>query len=182
MRLFVMLLLAAVVSACTSFKVAPIDEKTGHLPSSSKAAVIMSKPMDLDSRKALLLVPNSDFVKGQVSNLKYFDDTMTFEELEKRIVQAGLQDQVPTIHDRIGVNKAAKHYKDFLWLRYERKGEGRVKSGRFILTDPATMEDYFITETTLDYAFAGVNDQNNWYPMFNALIDYIRQNSKFYKG
>lgn len=181
MRLLPALVLALVVSACTSFKVTPVDEKTGHFPSSIKATVVMNKPIDLDSRKGLLLIPNGEFVKGQIANIKYFDETMTFEDLEKRIVQAGLTEKVPSVRDRIGVNNAAKHYKPFLWLRYEHTGEGRIKTGRFILIDPLTMEDYFITETKLDYAFAGVNDQNNWYPMFNSLIDHIQENSRTYR-
>ena len=49
---------------------------------------------------------------------------------------------------------------------------------QMILTDPENLEDYFITETYLDYAWNGVNDQHNWYPMFNSLIDYINKNSK----
>jgi len=182
MRLLPLLFLALVASACTSMKVTQVDDKTGHFKANVTATVLVSKPIDLDSRKALLLIPNDDFVKGQVASIKYFEETMTFDELEKRIVQSGLSDKVPTVHDRIGVNNAAKNYKDFLWLRYARKGSGQFKQAQFILTDPVTMEDYFVTQTTLDYLWAGVNDQNNWYPMFNALIDYIKQNSKSYRG
>jgi hypothetical protein len=181
MRLLPALVLALFVSACTSFKVAPVDEKTGYFPTNTKATVVLSKPVDLDPRKGLLLIPNGEFVKGQIANIKYFDETMTFEDLERRIIQAGLTEKVPSVHERIGVNNAAKNYKPFLWLRFERTGEGRIKTGRFVLTDPLTMEDWFIAETKLDYAFAGVNDQNNWYPMFNSLIDYIQQNSKTYR-
>lgn len=162
-------------------KVAEVDQKTGYFPTSTKATVITSTPIDLDSHKALLLIPSQDFVKGQIGNIKYFDEIMTFEDLEKKIIQANLSDKVPSVRDRIGVSNAAKHYKSFLWFRYESKGVGRDQRGRFIITDPITMEDYFVTETKLDYVWSGVNDQNNWYPMFNSLIDYIKQNSRIYQ-
>lgn len=169
------------LGACSSMKVTEVDSKTGYFPTTTKASVITSKTIDLDSRKSLLLVPNVEFVKGQIANIKYFDEIMTFEDLEKRIVQANLSDKVPSVRDRIGVNNAAKHYKKFLWFRYEKKGEGRDQRGQFILTDPVTMEDYFVTQTKLDYVWAGVNDQNNWYPMFNSFIDYIKANSRTYQ-
>jgi len=46
------------------------------------------------------------------------------------------------------------------------------------LTDPLDLEDYFICETLLDYEYSGVNDQNNFYPMMNSFIDYIKQHSQ----
>lgn len=181
MRVVFALLVTLVMSACTSMQVAKVDEKTGYFPTTQKATVVTSKPLDLDARKALLLIPNVEFVKGQIGNIQYFTEIMTVEDLEKRIVQSGLTDKVPSVRDRIGINNAAKHYKTFLWFRYERRGEGRSQFGQFVLTDPITLEDYFVTETALDFVWAGVNDQNNWYPMFNALIDYIKQNSKTFR-
>lgn len=180
-RLLSLLLAVLLIDGCTQMKVAEVDPKTGYFPTTVKASVLTSKPIDLDAKKSLLLIPNQDFVKGQIANVKYFDEIMTFADLEKRIVQANLSDKVPSVRERIGVSNAARHYKPFLWFRYERKGEGRDQRGQFILTDPLTMEDLFVTETALDYVWAGVNDQNNWYPMFNSLIDYIRQNSRTYK-
>jgi hypothetical protein len=178
-----LLLAAALVflAACTSMQVTDIDQKTGYFPSQTKAAVLVNKPMDIDARKSLLLVIDDEFVKGQIANIKYFDELMTRTELESRIVQANLSDKVPSVQDRIGINNAAKNYKDFLWFHFEHKGGRNDGKVQFILTDPLTMEDYLVVETELDFVWKGVNDQNNWYPMFNALIDYISQNSKTYR-
>ena len=175
--LFVVLALGA----CSSMKVAEVDSKSGYFPGSTKATVLTNKAVDLDSRKALLLIPNGDFIKGQMANIKYFGEIITFDDLEKRIVQGNLGDKVPSVRDRIGISNAAKYYKSFLWFRIERLGEGTNQRARFILTDPLTQEDYFVAETKLDFIWTGVNDQNNWYPMFNSLIDYVRQNSKTYQ-
>ena len=126
------------------------------------------------------MVDNSEFVTGQVRNINYFAEVITVEELEKRVIAAGLTDKIPVIRDRIGLANAAKFYKPFLWLRFDARGIRPNQYAQLILTDPATSEDYFVTETKLDYLWTGVNDQYNWYPMFNALIDYIKQNSRSY--
>lgn len=115
-----------------------------------------------------------------MKNIGYFDDVATVDELETRIIKAGLTDKVPSLNDKIGLNNAAKFYKPFLWLHVDNRQDGSDRYVQFILTDPATMEDYFVTETKLDYLWKGVNDQVNWYPMCNSLIDYIKQNSRTY--
>lgn len=140
-----------------------------------------SKSFNLDERKSLVLVPNSEFEKNQLKNIGYFDEVITFEDLESLIVKNNLSDKVPSIRDRIGVNNAAKHYKPFMWFRFDIRGTGNQQYAQFMLTDPLTLEDCFVAETHLDRIWSGVNDQYNWYPMFNALIDYIKENSSTYK-
>lgn len=181
MRWVAGILMSVICTACSSMKVTEVDPKTGYFPSSSKATIITSKTIDLDAHKALVVVENSEFLLGQLRNIGYFGDVITVEELETRIIKAGLTDKVQSLRDKIGLNNAAKNYKPFLWLRYDSRGTGNSEYAQFILTDPITLEDYFVTETHLDRVWAGVNDQNNWYPMFNALIDYITQNSKTYR-
>ena len=170
-----------ILSACSSFKIAEVDPATGYFPGESQAPVILNKAMDLDQRNSLILVPTSDFSENQIKNINYFKEVITIEDLEKIIITNDLGDQIPSVRERIGLSQAAKKYKPFLWLRYVIKGSGNSRYAQFILTDPLTSEDYFITETHLDYAFTGVNDYNNWYPMYNSLIDYIKDNSKTYK-
>jgi hypothetical protein len=164
--------------ACSSMKVAELDPKTGRFPTSVKATVVKSEKVDLDSMKALLLLPDQDFVKGQISNIKYFDQTITIDDLETLIIKNNLTDKVPSVKDKIGINKAYKAYKPFLWLRFDTRVEGAKTYGQLFLTNPETLEDIFIVEKYFDYAWAGVNDQNTWYPMFNAIVDYIDENSK----
>lgn len=179
-RIFCVFLTALSLAACSSMKVVEVDPHTGHFPTNTKATVVLDKRIDLDAMKSLLLVAKNDFVKGQIQNIHYFGELMTYDDLEKKIIQANLSDKVPSIRDRISLSNAAKYYKDFLWFHFEILGTRPNQRGRFILTDARTMEDYFITETKLDSVWVGVNDQNNWYPMFNALIDYIKQNSRTY--
>jgi hypothetical protein len=181
MKKLTLVLLLGVVIACTQFKVTTIDPRTGYFPSGKKADVIKSERYDLDSMKSLILVSAGTFGEGQVKNINYFEKVINVDQLQAIIVQEGLQDKVPSISDKIGVNKAYTNYKPFLWLRYHTRGEGRQEYAQFILTDPKDMKGIFIAEKHLDYVWAGVNDQNTWYPLCNALIDYIKENSKTYR-
>lgn len=169
------------LTGCTSLKVAEINPATGYFPGNAKAAIVKSVPFDLDSRKSLILVPNDEFLKGQIENIGYFDTVINFKELERIIISEGLEEKVPSLIDAIGVSKASKSYKPFLWFRFDTRRDGQKKYAQFILTDPLTLEEIFITEKYLDYVWAGVNDRNTWYPMFNSFIDYIKENSKTYK-
>lgn len=178
LKKLVALFLVLTLSACASMQVAELDPETGRFPTKQKATVVKSTPTDLDSMKSLLLLPDNEFVKGQIKNINYFDKSITVDDLETLIIQNNLTDQVPSVRDKIGINKASKAYKPFLWLRFDTREEDGKIYGQFLLTKPDNLEDLFIVEKYMDYAWAGVNDQNTWYPMFNAIVDYIEQNSK----
>ena len=172
------LMIIAFLTACTNMKVAKLDPETGRFPTKTQATVVTNVKTDLDSMKSLLLLPDNEFVKGQIANVNYFDKTITLDELETLIFKNDLTDKDPSIREKIGINKAFKAYKPFLWLRFDTREVGGKKYGQFILTKPDTLEDIFIVEKHFDYVWAGVNDSNTWYPMFNAIVDYIETNSK----
>ena len=176
-----LLILLLTVSACSHFQVREVDPKTGYFPANTKADVIKNENYDLDSMKSLILISSGKFVEGQVKNMNYFEKIINLDELEKTIIEDGLQEKVPSISDKIGINKAYMNYKTFLWLHYNIRSEGNRQYGQFILTDPKDMKDIFVAEQHLDYFWAGVSDQTTWYPLCNALIDYIKANSKTYR-
>ncbi len=180
MKKIVLIVIALMLSACTSLKVVKLDPKTGLFPTKKEATVITNTPLNLDERKALVLVPNAEFDKDSIKNIGYFDQVITSDDLETLVVQNNLGEKVPSIKGRIGINNAAKHYKSFLWLRYDTRGSRPKQYAQLILTDPLTLEDIFVAETYMDYLWSGVNDQSNWYPMFNSLIEYIKKNSRTY--
>lgn len=132
--------------------------------------------------KALVIVPTGEFLYGMTKKLNYFDTVVTFETFQKDIIKANKQDQVGDISGLIGLNKAYKHYKKYLYLNFERKGTGRYDMKlRLKLTNPGTLEEIFIAEIPYDPYISGVNDQNTFYPLFNKLIDFIKRSSKTYK-
>ncbi|MGS2717835.1 hypothetical protein ACVBE9_06665 [Eionea flava] len=170
-----------ILTACSSMQVTTVDPNTGYFEAKKQAVTTVSKFVDLDSIKQLILIPDEDFVKGQINNIGYFDKVMTFDDLEKEIIVNNLQDKVPSVRNKIGINKAAKEYKPFIWFRFDTRGSGNHEYAQFILTDPDTLEDIFVSEIHLDYIWAGVNDQYTWYPLFNEMIKYIEANSQTYR-
>jgi hypothetical protein len=112
-------------------------------------------------------------------NLNYFEQVMTFDELEKEIIRNGKQDDVGSLSGRIGLSNAATKYKPFLYLHFENNA-AKTNHLQFKLINPTTAEDLFVSEIKLDYLWAGVSDQNAYNPLFNSLLEYIQANSKTY--
>lgn len=177
MKAISLLLILVTLIGCTSMKVVELDPVTKRFPTKVQATIVSSMDTDLDEMKNLLLLPDHDFIKGQIGNISYFDETITIDDLETLIIKNNLQDKVSSVKDKIGINKAYKEYKPFLWLRFDTRVENNKKYGQFILTKPDTLEDILVVEKYFDYVWAGVNDNNTWYPMFNAIVDYIDKNS-----
>lgn len=180
MKHFWVLLLLICISGCyaQSFKAVKLTDK-GYLPTQYKAKIVKSVPVDLDSKKDILLVGITplDFHKSQLQNIGYFDKLLTHEELEKIIVQEGLTDRVRTVYGQIGINSAARHYRNFLWWTFEGRQENGKKYLQYKLVDALTLDEYFVVESAVH---GYESDLRNNYPMFNALIDYIKSNSRIY--
>lgn len=180
MHRYVMTALVMLLAGCTTMKVIEPDPQTGLFPASRTATVTKNVAIDIDQYRSLILVPNGTFTIGMVRNILYFEEVIDFEGLEKIIIREGLTESVPSVNDRIGLNRAAKAYKPFLWLRWDSRQQGSRKYSQLVLTDPLTLEDYFIAETYLDHIWTGVNDQNNFYPMFNAFVKYLQEHSRVF--
>jgi len=178
-KVFIFLMMA-ISGACTYFEVAEIDPATGYIKANREATIITSKDIELDEFKSLLLISDSEFLKEQVQAIDYFDELMTQADLEKDIIRNNLQEKVPTVRDQIGLNKAYKNYRKFLSFEYDSRGTGTEKYSQFKLVNPGTLEDIFVAEIKLD-AMVGINDQYTCYPLFNALIRYIKNHSKSYR-
>lgn len=162
----------------THMQVTTLNPKTGRFPTRQEATVVTSVRTDLDKFKSLLLMPDNEFVRGQVHNIYYFDETMTVEQLEDAIANNGLTGQVSSILDNAGIHQAFHAYRPFLWLRFKTREEGGKVFAQFVLIKPDDLQELFLVEQELDYQVAGVDDQNTWYPLFNALVGYIDANSK----
>jgi hypothetical protein len=83
---------------------------------------------------------------------------------------------VPSLNEPIGLNKLYRAYKPFLWVSFKRVQKENKPYLQLTVTNPDNLEDVFVSEIYLDYVWAGVNDQNTRYPLFNALIEWINQN------
>jgi hypothetical protein len=194
-KVFTLALMLFIVGCSTNAEIVKREQNTGYFPSDVQAVVSISKDIDLDKHKSLILIPRkkdqtkvdtvykeweSDeaFLYGMLKNIGYFNKIVDHNELERIIVTNNLGEQVPSIEDRVGLHNATIAYQPFLWLHWGNTGgHDNDKPIELILTNPVTNEDLFIAQTYWN-DWDGVNDQNNWYPMINALIDYIDKNSK----
>lgn len=176
----VAVLLAALVplAACTVGQAVKPNPETGYIgtgDSAKMAQTVLAKPVDLTKYRKLVVVTAGDFAEEQTRNLAAFEEVIDIEELQRRIVAADLGEKVPSVSDRIGLSNAARHWQPFLWVRYDTENRGGKLYGRLVVTEAATLTDVFIAEKHLDYVWKGVNDQNTFYPMFNSLIAWLKE-------
>lgn len=178
---FLCLFLSMLSGCSTEAQVQALDPDTGYLPTgpngpTAKADVTVDKKVDMAKYKGLMLVTGGDFIQQEVAAIGGFNEVMVTEDLEKHIITAGLQQQVPDVDELIGLNKAYTYYKPFLWFHFSHKQVSYTDYVQFIVTDPGSGEDVFTAQKTFDSRMTNVSDQNTWYPMFNSYIDWLREN------
>ncbi len=172
----------ALLSACgTQMKVASVDEKTGLLKSErgdiGKATVVTAKKMPLAPFKGMAFMSSAgDWGVEQLKAVKYFDQVLSYDDLQKIVIANNLSDKVPSLNEPIGLSKLARAYKPFLWVKFKQVRRENKTYMQLIATNPENLEEVFVSEVYLDYVWAGVNDQNSRYPLFNAFIGWVNQN------
>ena len=176
-RLLLIFLVCLLTGCVTVLQVTGTDPVTGYFPTSHKAKIVKNSKFDMDARKSLLVAGGEDFGVKMINNINYFDNIITPKELEKEIIKNGLADKIPNINNQIGLHNAATKYKKFLYVSFQTRRIDNKPVMQFVVTDPVSMEDIFIAEAQ----DLPRNDQTVFYPLYNALIDYIRENSETYQ-
>ncbi|WP_374584186.1 hypothetical protein [Pseudoduganella sp.] len=164
----------------TQGKVAKVDQKTGLLTTDvgviGTATVVTAKQVSLKQFKPMVFVSATQASIDQVKTIGYFDEVLDIDGLQKLVIANNLQEKVPSLNDKIGLNKLYRAHKPFLWVYFKRINKDHKQYMQLIATNPETLEDLFVSEVQLDFVWSGVNDQNSRYPLFNALITWIQQN------
>lgn len=182
MRLVFSLLIALLLSACgTQMKVAEMDA-TGRLVSDkgtvTEASVLKSKPGSLARFNSSVYVSGGgEYGVNQMKATRLFQDVYGYEDLQRLVVSQGLQEQVPSVSEQIGLSRLAKAYKPYLWVHFKRVTRDNKPYLQMVASDPANLDELFVAEVHLDFVWAGVNDQNARYPLFNAFIAWARRNA-----
>ena len=171
----VLIVLIAITSCGTLEKVTTLDPQTGRFPAKNRTVkVIKSIDVNADTLKTLIIVPNTEYCIGMVKNMNYFNDVMTFVELQQDIIAKGLADEVSSVSDRVGLNNAYRHYRPFVVLKLTtEKKAGNVWYIGLRLYDPRRADYIFENEIMLDQYMGGLTDQKIFYPLFNSLLDYL---------
>lgn len=183
-RVLIILSFVFLGGCSTEFQARGIDSQSGYLPTSlgsgmpvKKANVLADQKTDLGRYGGSLLVVGGDFFRQEAMDIGGFTDIFTVEDLQKRIIARGLQDKVPSVDDLIGLNKAYKEYKPFLFLRFkEDKGSDNNFYLKLIVTDPGSAQDIFVAQVKSCGSTFCDDDQHVWYPLFNSYIDWLRAN------
>ncbi|GAB4027730.1 hypothetical protein GCM10028773_59840 [Spirosoma koreense] len=163
-------------------KVAKTDSATGRFTTGYTAKIIKSAEINMDTLKAIAVVPNSDYIKNMAQNIGYFDTVITIEELEKQIISANLTNEIQSVNSLIGMNNAARKYKPFVYLTFSKEVKGSRQYLQLKMLSAKTMQDLLISEVHVDYMWKGFSDQTVLYPLFNTLIDYLEAHSQIYRN
>lgn len=182
--IFPAVLLTLLAGCTTEFQAVNVDPHSGYLPTmpnasapAKKAEMVTSQKIDLAKYEGRLLIAGGTFFEQETRNIGGFTDIFTFDDLQKRIIAANLQDKVPSVNDLIGLNKAYQNYKPFLFMHFKIETEADNKRyGEIIVTDPGSTQDLMVAQISLCGAPVCENDQDTWYPLFNSYIDWLRLN------
>lgn len=173
------LLSAALMNGRGSFERAvTLDPATNHFPAKKKKQPKVLKVVNVnsDTLKSLLVVPSTDYWLQMGRNLNYFDSVMTYDEFQSAIVRKGLTDQIPSLSDKVGLNRAYDLYKPFVILsltKIQNPGSGWFAG--LSLYDPKSAETIFQNEIWLNLMWDGWTDQGTMFPLFNSFLDYLRK-------
>ncbi|WP_194757353.1 hypothetical protein [Aliidiomarina indica] len=171
-KILVPITLILLIAGCTNMKAVPLGAD-GYFPTNSTAVVIKAEPVNLAEFGYRVLVPEGGFTQRMTHNMDIFKEIFTISDLEHEIIKKDMTETIPSIREMIGINRAAKELKPFVWLQWSYRVDRRNEFLILKLVDAVTMEDIFIAETMINQ-FNGVSDQANRYPQFNALMDHLR--------
>jgi len=153
-----------------------LNPKTGYFDeSNSKITVIVEIPVNAAGLKSLLVVPNDEYYAEMGKNLNYFEEVMTYRQLEEKILELGdtldLRFQMP---DKLKLNSAAKLYKPFVILKKTSPhlDENYVSVTGWSVYDPLRGEIIF--ENQIPYSWPTRN-KGFYFPLFNTFLEYLRK-------
>jgi hypothetical protein len=166
--------------SCTNFKVIERNTKyRGYFClCESRAKVISSNTkIPIDSLRALLVVPKSEYTREMAKKLNFFDEIITTEELNKRISEKTQISNQTDLNSEDGLKNASLIYKPFLFLSLEQVIKNKKPFQQIKLYNPQTNEYLWLAEVQTN----SISDKSTWYPLFNSLVDYFKLSSKIFK-
>ena len=172
-------LLILVISSCGTFeKATTLNPETNYFPAKEKkkCTVLKEISVNADTLKILLVVPTSNYWLEMGKNLDYFESVLTYDQFQSEIVKKGLSDQIPSLAEKVGLNRAYNLYKPFVILNITKvKKTGNSWYAGLTLYDPNRADIIFQNEIWLNLMWDGWTDQGTMFPLFNSLLDYLRK-------
>jgi hypothetical protein len=150
-----------------------LDPKTGYFKTSRKASITEDEKISKDSLKQLIVIQRGELIEGMTKNMNFFKEILTVGELEREIVNKGLQDKVPSLDSFIGLSNAARHNRPFYFLYIKINTKDKKTYAELRLLNPTTGKDIFVSEYKLQSQGGGYLTKYTYSPLFNSFIDYI---------
>lgn len=166
------------------YKVSTLDSITNRFPAlkNRKATIIIAKKINPDTLKSLIVVPEGEYFKEMVTNLKYFEEIKTIEELQNDITKKEVTKEIHNLSSLIALNKAYRFYKPFVVLKINKKkaliDNEKTPVYEMFLYDPKSTEYIFHSRIKYDSFIEGEGAKNIMYPLFNSLLDYINEENE----
>ncbi|MEI6091276.1 MAG: hypothetical protein WCR42_12550 [bacterium] len=181
MKLKLLLLFSLVITAffflvsCDTYdKVTTLNPKTGRFNAYNvNVKITTASKANTDTLKKLIIVPNSSYWIGMVKNMNYFDEIMTFSDMDMDITKKGLADKIPSLTDKIGLNRAYNLYRPFFVLYFTQELKNNQLYFGLALYDPGKVETIFENKVFVNHSVLDRTDQKTMYPLFNSLLDYL---------
>lgn len=134
--------------------------------------------MNSDILKTLLVTDSTFYWMEMSKNLNYFKEVLSFAEFEKEVEKA-LNDTTHFLTDTIVLKRAYKEVRPFALLALTEVHNDKVghKDGRYVglaIYDPYK-KVIFENQICLNLMWDGWSDQGTIFPLFNSLLDYLRQ-------
>lgn len=181
MKAFIFLIIVGMaVSSCALFcntKPEKLNSKTHYFRARPNAdvTVISEIPVNSDTLKTLLVVPNEDYYFEMGKNLEYFNEVMTYNQLQDKILELGdTLDLRLASPDKLKLNKATRLYKHFVIL--ERLDIQRDEHYAWVtglsVYDPLRGEIIFENRIPDDAIRC---NKGFYFPLFNSFLRYLRK-------
>ncbi len=185
---FLLCITFLIISCSPTFKVKPLDQKTGKLPTDTRletGEILTEKNVDVNRYKQFLFISKNGpttnkfetYITETIREIGGFNKIYTQPELEQFVIQNNLTDKVTSISDRIGLLNLQKQVGDYLIcvMNIEFLG-GYEFRFEFKIVDPSTWN------VLLDIKHKAFNwsglDRPLFNPVFNYYIDWLSRNKK----
>jgi len=84
-----------------------------------------------------------------------------------------LADKIPSLTDKIGLNRAYKYYRPFIVLYFTQEVKNNKLYYGLALYDPRKVETIFENKVFVNQNVFEYSDQKTMYPLFNSLLNYL---------
>lgn len=169
--------LLGLLTACGTFsKTQTLNPETNYFAAKDKEVTILKEIwINPDTLKTLLVTPDSDYFLTMGKNLDFFEEVITFSELEKRIQRARIGKKIPVLTDRPGLQEGAEIYKPYVLMEFFKRDMDNGLFAGFVLYDAKRDLIIFENEIKVNLMWDGWTDQGTMFPLYNSLLEYLRK-------